>query len=79
MRATKERKYLKALTVTVEKAIRAIDEEMKKPSTFERGQRISRIMNHLEFQNDLAKRYGLDFKPPAGSPEPQPNKGEKEV
>lgn len=53
------RKYLTVLTTTTERAIGAIDAEMRKPSTTGRGQQIARITNALELQNDLALRFGL--------------------
>ena len=53
------KKYLRELTRAVTQALAALDAEMKKPSTNERGQRIAKISNFLELQNDLAKRFGL--------------------
>jgi len=52
-------KYLRELIAATRVAIRAIDAEMNKPSTFERGQRIARITNALEFATDSAERFGL--------------------
>jgi hypothetical protein len=53
------RKYLTALVETVEQYVRAIDAEMRGPSTVERGSRIARLTNALEMQKDSAKHFGL--------------------
>lgn len=55
----KHKKYLKQLTASVSKVIEAIDKEMKKPSSTERGKNIAALTNWLELQNDMAKRFGL--------------------
>lgn len=56
---TKEEKLLKNniknLIKCVESCLKAIDAEMAKPSTEERGKRIATICNHLEMQKDLVK------------------------
>lgn len=57
--AREVKKYLAALTKTVQRAIEAIDAEMLKPNSFERGKRIAKITNVLELQNDMALRFGL--------------------
>ena len=51
--------YLKSLTQAVAKSIAAIDAEMKKPSTPDRGKRIAAITNNLEIENDKARYFGL--------------------
>lgn len=53
------KKWLKRLTQAVDKALDAIDEEMKKPSSNERGKRIAQICNFLNLENDAAKHFGL--------------------
>lgn len=53
------KKYLGALTATVQRAIAAIDAEMLKPHSVERGKRIAGITNALELQNDMALRFVL--------------------
>ena len=53
------RKHLRDLTRGVEACLRAIDAEMAKPSSCERGKRIAAICNKLNLCNDIAKRYGL--------------------
>lgn len=55
------RKHLKELTTIVGKAIAALDAEMKKPSGNQRGQRIAKITNAVEWVNDCAIRYGLNI------------------
>lgn len=53
------RKHLRDLTSMVARAIAAIDAEMKRPASNERGARIAQITNALELENDIAKRFGL--------------------
>lgn len=53
------RQRLKALTAAVMKTIAAIDAEMKRPSTPDRGKRIAAITNALEIENDKARYFGL--------------------
>jgi hypothetical protein len=62
------RRHLKELTVAVKQALRAIDAEMKKPSTYERGQRIGAIVGTLEFASDRARHFGLGEA--LGTPDP---------
>lgn len=53
------KRELKALLDVTRKVMDAVDEEMAKPSTHERGQRIAKIMNALNWQYDSARHYGL--------------------
>lgn len=53
------KKHLRDLTVCVTQCLAALDAEMLKPSTPERGSRIARISNALNLQNDIARRFGL--------------------
>ncbi len=53
------RKSLKDLVSACEQSISALDAEMKKPSTPERGGRVAKITNFLELQKDMSKRFGL--------------------
>jgi hypothetical protein len=53
------RKYLTDLTKSVKICLNAFDEEMKKPSSNERGKRIAQICNALEMENDRARYFGL--------------------
>lgn len=53
------KKYLRELTSQVDKFLDILNEEMKKPSDFERGKRIARLCNFLNMNNDSAKHYGL--------------------
>jgi len=41
----------------VEQFIKLLDAEMKKPSSFERGQRVGKLTTQLEIAKDIAKRY----------------------
>lgn len=52
-------KHLRELTDIVTQCLTALDAEMVKPSSPERGGRIAKISNALNLQNDLAKRFGL--------------------
>ena len=56
---TPAEKYLDSLTRSVTHALAALDEEMLKPSSVQRGKKIALICNLLQVQNDLAKRFGL--------------------
>ena len=56
------RRYLRDLTRDVGMCLAAIDTEMAKPSTPERGSRIATICNRLNLSNDMAKRFGLGQK-----------------
>lgn len=59
-RDTRElRKYLTVLATTTQRAIAALDAEMLKPHSNERGKRIAEVTNALEMQNDMAMRFGL--------------------
>jgi hypothetical protein len=59
-RCTSEyRKHLRDLTRHVTECLAAIDGEMAKPSSPERGKRIAAICNALNMSNDMAKRFGL--------------------
>ncbi|MFA6281873.1 MAG: hypothetical protein WCY05_05175 [Candidatus Omnitrophota bacterium] len=53
--------YLRDLALSVAKAIRLIDAEMKLPPSNERGKKIAAITNQLEFANDVALHLGLGY------------------
>ena len=53
------RQYLRNLTRDVGYCLDALANEMRTPSTVERGKRIAAICNKLNLSNDSAKRYGL--------------------
>ncbi len=53
------KKYLRDLVRVTEAFIEWMDEELKKPSDFDRGKRIASVINGLEMQKDMAKRFGL--------------------
>ncbi len=54
--------HLRDLTNTVTKFLEALDAEMAKPSSHERGGRIAQLSNALNMQNDMARRFGLGAK-----------------
>lgn len=54
----KNGKHLRELIAAVENHIKALDREMKAPSTVQRGERIAALINQLELAKDLAKRFG---------------------
>lgn len=53
------KRQLRELTKAVSACLAAIGSEMARPSTPERGKRIAAVCNHLNLQNDMAKRFGL--------------------
>ena len=55
----KYRKYLSDLTDYVGKFCIAVDNQMKLPSTVERGRMVAKLVNGLEFANDQARHFGL--------------------
>lgn len=55
----KLRKHLRDLTSVVRRGVKALDAEMKRPATSERGTRVAQVCNALELANDMAVRYGL--------------------
>lgn len=59
--ARRFKKYLVQLTKDVQICLKAIDIEMRKPSTVERGKNIAKICNALEMQNDKARYFGLEI------------------
>jgi predicted nucleic acid-binding Zn-ribbon protein len=52
-------KHLTELVVAAEVAVKALDEEMAKPVSTERGKRVAAIANRLEMAKDMAIRFGL--------------------
>ena len=64
IRATKRHarelaKALKELSGAVTIALQAIDIEMQQPSTPERGKRIAKVCNALDFANDKVRYFSL--------------------
>jgi hypothetical protein len=60
--AKKARHYKAALTsfiAIVEANLRMIDDIMQEPESHERGRKIAHVVNNIELQKDIAKRYGL--------------------
>jgi hypothetical protein len=60
--ALKYRKALKELVDGVNIAIEAMDVEMKKPSTLERGKKVARICNFLDYKKDEVRFFTLGEK-----------------
>ena len=58
----KLRKALEDLTTGVRQAVKAIDAEMARPSTPERGKNIAGITNALEMANDRVRLFALGEK-----------------
>ena len=56
-----EKKYLIELTQHLVMAIYSLDAEMKKPSTWDRGESIAKIINFTDINNQMAMRYGLNY------------------
>jgi len=55
------KKALKELAVNVIAFENALDAEMRKPSTVERGQRIAKLLNALTVARQSAMRFTLGF------------------
>jgi len=53
------RRWLKHLVGMSRTVIKALDAEMKKPATRERGERVAKLTNALEFASDQAWHFGL--------------------
>lgn len=56
------KKALRGLSDDVKNFLDALDVEMGKPSTFERGNRIAIAANALNLRNDIVRRYSLGLK-----------------
>jgi Na+/phosphate symporter len=57
----KLKKNLLSLTIAIKECLNRLDVEMKNPSCLERGKRIAKICNNLEFANDHARYFVLDI------------------
>lgn len=53
------RRHLRALTAAVRAFLVALDAEMAKPASPERGRRVARLANDLDLANDAALHFGL--------------------
>lgn len=53
------RRHLRDLTRAVKLAVDALDAEMVRPTSSDRGRRIAAITSTLQLANDMAKRFGL--------------------
>jgi len=60
--ALKYRKALVLITNHVCNATAAIDTEMKKPVSLDRGERLARICNALDMEKDLIRHFTLGQK-----------------
>lgn len=56
------KKHLRQLVAAVKYYIKVMDEEMKKPQSYERGKMISILVNELQLANDQARHFGLGEK-----------------
>lgn len=58
-KARELKKHLTDLTATVTAFLAALDAEMCKTSSADRGRAIAKMSNALNLQNNIAKRFGL--------------------
>lgn len=63
------RRHLRELTLAVQGFLVRLDNEMKGPSTVERGKRIAALANALDMTNQCARRFGFPK-----APQPAPRK-----
>ena len=56
------KKALKDLIEVLEANIRHFDSVAKEPSSPQKGERLAAVMNNIELQKDLAKRFGLGIR-----------------
>lgn len=54
-------KAFKVYTGFVKDVIVLVDDEMRKPSSPERGSRIAKLMNQLSLQTDAVRRFTLEL------------------
>ena len=54
-------KAFKTYTSFVKDVIVLVDDEMRKPSSPERGSRIAKLMNQLSIQTDSVRRFTLEL------------------
>jgi len=59
--ATEYKKALESLTQSVLSFENALDNEMSKPSTPERGQKVARLINFLTVKNQAAMHFTLGY------------------
>ncbi len=59
--ATEYKKALEKLTTSVISFEKALEKEMLKPSTPERGRRIALLVNFLTMQNQMAMHFAFDY------------------
>jgi len=59
--ATEYKQALRQLTEAVQAFENALDAEMAKPSTPERGQRIAQLVNQLTLENQTAMHFALGY------------------
>lgn len=58
------KKHLRVLSAAVTAHLAALDAEMKKPESRERGSRIAKLANDLDFANDRVRYFalGVDYR-----------------
>lgn len=56
------RKALRELSDDVKNFLAALDTEMKKPSSLERGNRVAIAANALNLRNDIVRRFSLGLR-----------------
>ena len=58
------KKHLRALSAAVTEHLRALDAEMALPDGRERGERIARLANQLDYANDRVRYFalGVDYR-----------------
>lgn len=57
------RKALRELSDDVKNFLAALDVEMKKPSSLDRGARVAVAANALNLRNDMVRRFSLRLQP----------------
>ena len=58
---SKEKQALKKLTEIVAVFLSGLDSEMKKPESAERGVKIAKLCNALDFANDSTMHFDLGY------------------
>ena len=74
-RLRKLEKDLRGLTDDVRTYLKWLDEEMRKPSSPQRGSRIARASNSLEMRNNMVRRFTLGIFDSHARSRPDPKGG----
>lgn len=56
-----EKKYLNKLTISICCALNKFDEVMKEAESNKRGEKLAKICNFINIENDIAMHHGLDM------------------